>query len=78
MEKVDQDFEVRYPQKSECMLRKWPGIARNICEYALTLKKNVFEEAGIACKSSDHPGIYKFIIGFFITYGLIKISFHFR
>jgi hypothetical protein len=44
---VDQDFEREYPGKSEVMLRKWPIIAKQICEFAQKTKNKAINELGV-------------------------------
>ncbi|OXA47331.1 hypothetical protein Fcan01_17838, partial [Folsomia candida] len=45
--KIDQDFERLNPGKSEIMLRKWPSIAKQICEFAERSQTKAIAESGI-------------------------------
>ncbi|OXA42337.1 uncharacterized protein LOC118438814 isoform X2 [Folsomia candida] len=44
---IDQDFERLNPGKSEIMLRKWPSIAKQICEFAERSQTKAIAESGI-------------------------------
>ncbi|OXA36656.1 hypothetical protein Fcan01_28578, partial [Folsomia candida] len=68
---IDVDFERLNPGKSELLLRKWPGVAKQICEFAEKSQAKAITEAGIkklfSKLTSDEIAIAAFVMLPYLT-----------